>query len=514
MKLRKSLIGPQGIMSLVLILSTWAPETLSDATQSDDVYDSYQKRIDAIEKKQKKLDKKIKKNAKKSNKKLDDLTERVKFNGFYSFGLAKASEDISVSTFGNFEGITDDVCTDCSTILGLQMEFQITDYISAVGQFISGNATNRELQTDWGFLRFHLNSQTTFRAGRLITPFYSKSQYQMVGFATPWASLPTAYVRTARYFDGIDLKHQFSLGGLNSSVTALFGNTKAAMPGFDYELKDLAGLAFETSFGNFTTRLSFYDYITNLSDNGTLDEFTQFVNAIDSLGVGNTLLNEANTFYWTIGIEYDDGKNLVLGEYSDVRWDKGSNDGFMAYYLTYARRIGTWMPYLRYERFENHHSQRADRAIELLDNTQAGITALTTQAQQTLQQIEASDAATGQAILQVLADTIAEAVGQPEISQGVSSGVIDAHDMSQIVAGIGSSITGIQGIAAYINNDALREQNTYTLGLRKDLTSQMSVTAEYSVYTDFGDSGSFGEFSQKTDNDDIKVYRIVLDAVF
>ena len=498
------------LLVLPILLGMSVPYVYGEASHED-----IEKRISKLEKKQKKLDRQIKKNAKKNQKKLDDLSERFKINGFFSAGLAQASEDISVSSFGNYDGINEDICTDCSTVLGLQMEFQVSDNVSAVGQFLSGNAVNRELQTDWGFLRFNLSPKTTFRAGRLITPFYAKSQYQMVGFATPWASLPTGYVRTARYFDGVDLKQQFSLGGINSSVTAMFGNTRASLPAWDYVLQDVKGLAFESNINAFSFRLNyFFDYNVSLTDNGSDPDAAAFVAALDSLDANESFLNDAKTDYLTLGFEYDDGKNLVLAEYAATHFSKGNNKGFLSYYLTYARRFQTWMPYLRFEHFEYRESNRGDRTLQKIEEAQAGLTALTTQAQDTLTQIASADAATGQAMLQGLADVISVAVGQPEIAQGVSAGVIDAHDMTQIVAGIGSSIAGLSGVANFVEGDNSGEQNTYTVGLRKELTSQIAITAEYSLYTDFGDHLSYGEFNSKTDDDDIKVYRIVLDAVF
>ena len=495
---------------LPFLVGLWMP-----TTYANDSHESLQKRIKKLEKKQKKQEKKVKKNAKKTQQKLDAIAERVTFNGFYSFGLTKASEDISFTTFGNYDGITDDVCTDCSTVLGLQMEFKISDQISAVGQFLSTNATQRELLTDWAFLRFNLGPKTTFRAGRLITPFYAKSQYQMVGFATPWASLPTGYVRTARYFDGVDFKQQFSLGGINASLTAMFGNTRASLPAWDYVLQDVKGLAFESSINAFSFHLSyFFDYTASLTDNGSDPDAAAFVGALDSLDANESFLYDAQTDYLTLGFEYDDGKNLVLAEYAATHFSKGNNKGFLSYYLTYARRFQTWMPYLRFEHFEFRESNRDDRTLQKIEEAQAGLTVLTTQAQDTLTQIASADAATGQAMLQGLADVISVAVGQPEIAQGVSAGVIDAHDMAQIVAGIGGSIAGLSGVANYIERDGSGEQNTYTVGLRKELSSQVAITAEYSLYTDFGNHLGYGEFSAKTDDDDIKVYRIVLDAVF
>ena len=496
---------------LPFLVGLWMP-----TTYAKDSHESLEKRIKKLEKKQKKQEKKVKKNAKKTQKKLDDIVERVTFNGFYSFGLIKATEDVNVTTFDNFVGVDDEVCTDCLSRLGIQIDFKVSDKVNAIGQFISGNATNRELQTDWAFLRYDMTSKTSFRAGRLVTPAYAKSQYQTVGFATPWASLPTTYIKMARFFDGIDFKQQFPIGPVNSLITVMFGNTRTATATIDFSLRDMVAVSWEASHSNMSFRLAFFDYIFDVQDAGRSPDYTALVESAYAMGFEDTLVEDANTTNLIVGFEYDDGINLFLTEYSNVHWDKGSSGGYMSYYLSYGRRFGTWMPYLRYGQLEFHDSNRTDRAIATVEQTQASLGDLVTTAQGMLAQGAVSDAATQQAILVGLAEVIGPVIGQPTLDQSVTAGVIDAHDMTQIVAGVSASAADLDGLINYLGVNEGGQQTSYVFGLRKDLTSQMSVTAEYSLYTDFGNQEypAYGEFSTKTDDDDVKVYRIVLDAVF
>ena len=470
-------------------------------------------RLDKLEKKQKRLEKKVKKNRKKTGKKIAELKKRVSFNGFFSAGFATASEDINASLFDQFSGVDEDVCTDCYTTLGIQMTFKVDDKTDVVGQFISEGATNRELKTDWGYLKHKINDNLQVSAGRMVTPYYMKSQYQTVNFALPWAEPPPVYITSVRYFDGIDLKYSFSSGNFDGSALVFYGSSKTSEAALDFGLDDLKGIVLEGGFGHFRFSLGVHNGSFFLVDGERDAQTTAVIQGLDAAGARyNLTTDDSDTNYLTLGFEYDDGVNLVLAEYANLTLDDTLVTSVQSGYITYGRRINSWMPYITYGKLESldEHDDRIESVQASIATTQEGLGTLITAAQQMLLTVDGTDPVADQ---QTLA-TIAQLTGDETLIAAVNAGIIDAHDMVQVVAGLGSTITDLGTLSAGLGIRKDIQQTLYSIGVKKTITPKIVVKAEYSLFTDFGDGTSFGVFESKTDDDDVELYTIVLTAVF
>ena len=470
-------------------------------------------RLEKLEKKQKKLNKKVKKNSKKTTKKINELKSRVAFNGFFSSGFVKASEDISTTIFNQYRGIDDDLCSDCKTILGIQMTFKLDDKTDVVGQFVSEGATSRELKTDWGYLRHKLNGNAQISAGRMVTPYYMKSQYQTVAFALPWIETPSSYITTARYFDGIDFKYSFNAGNFDGNTLVYWGTSKIEGGSFDFGFDKLKGFVFEGGFGNFKFNLGYHNAELYITDVGRSAQFSALATGLDSIGAEHNVTVDGNkTDFYTLGFEYDDGVNLLLGEVSKIVLEEGLVSPSETWYITYGRRFNSWMPYITYSKLKspNDHTRRVNSVQTTISNAQQDIANFMTFAQGQLATIDGSDPVADQETLAV----IAQASQNETLIAGVAAGVIDAHDMAGIVAGMTSNITDLDAVSAGLEVQKDIQQTLYSIGVNKTLTPKVAVKAQYSVYTDFGDGASHGVFQTKTNDDDVKIYYLILTAVF
>ena len=505
MKKWRALLVRKGIMTSILLVFSMSSYGQEDV--------DLLKRIETLEKSQKKLSRKINKSKRRFSKKISEVKDRVQFNGFFSTGFTKASEDVSQTLFNQFDGVTDDLCTDCRSIFGLQMTFKIDDHTDLVGQFVSEDATERELKTDWGYIRHQLSGTTTLRAGRIITPYYMKSQYQTVGFAYLWAYPPSLYITSARYFDGVDAKYQFSSEKLDGAVLAFFGSSKSEGGSFDFGFDDLLGLTFELGIGNFKWNMSYAVGSLNITDVGRDPAFSDIVNGLDDINSPDNFTTEdASTRYLTMGFEYDDGVNLFLAEIADLNIKESLINATLAYYVTFGRRFNSWMPYITVGHLESrdNHTDRIRETQAAISNQVSNLETLMSAGQATLAQIATVDAATGQ---QLLAGLAAQTMDE-ELIAAVNAGVIDAHDMAGIIAGLSSSIGDLNALSFGLDQRKDIQQTSYSLGVRKVLSSKVALKAEYTVYTDFGNGASHGVFQTKTDDDDVEVYNLVLTAVF
>ena len=153
-----------------------------------------------------------------------ELTDNINLSGFGSTAISKS--DNRTPLFISRE-ITDEVCYDCDTIFGLQLDVDIFEGFAASGQVVKRTQDKwSDPELEWAYLSYEYDD-FEFRAGRLRLPLFLVSEYYYVGQAYPWARPPQEVYDSILGFtsyDGLSVAWNLELSdGLLLTVSPYYG---------------------------------------------------------------------------------------------------------------------------------------------------------------------------------------------------------------------------------------------------------------------------------------------------
>lgn len=116
-----------------------------------------------------------------------ELSDDVTLRGFGSTSATKGSSETPV--FINRE-ITDDVCFDCDTTFGLQLDYVVTDDFTTSLQVVKRPQDEwSDPEVEWLYASYTYSDIET-KIGRLRLPLFLVSEYYYVAQAYTWARAP------------------------------------------------------------------------------------------------------------------------------------------------------------------------------------------------------------------------------------------------------------------------------------------------------------------------------------
>lgn len=116
-----------------------------------------------------------------------DINDNLTFSSFGSTSIAQATSKSPL--FINRE-ITDEVCFDCDTTLGLQLDYTLTDEINASMQIVKRPQDEwSKPELEWLYLSYSTDTIEA-KIGRLRLPLFLTSEYYYVSQAYVWARPP------------------------------------------------------------------------------------------------------------------------------------------------------------------------------------------------------------------------------------------------------------------------------------------------------------------------------------
>jgi hypothetical protein len=265
--------------------------------------------------------------------------DRVRFNGFFSTGVARASND------AGYTGITEKTNVADLSLLALQGTFDVTEKSQAVLQLVGRGADDWEPQVEWAYLSHRPTNNLQLRAGKMRIPFFMYSDSLEVGYAQPWARPPQSVygpIAITSYV-GADATYNFNFDDSSLTVTGFTGFTDEDGNSGDVQLRNIGGL-----------NLTWTDYVWTLrgvaATAETYVDATRLGRLAASQGItlpaGITQLatNDRGNFYG-IGASYDDGSWQIVSEVTRAEVDGKFADTDSAY-LSIGHRFGNWMPYI------------------------------------------------------------------------------------------------------------------------------------------------------------------------
>src|SRR5690554_5387429 len=265
--------------------------------------------------------------------------DRVRFNGFFSTGVARASND------AGYTGITEKTNVADLSLLALQGTFDVTEKSQAVLQLVGRGADDWEPQVEWAYLSHRPTNNLQVRAGKMRIPFFMYSDSLEVGYAQPWARPPQSVygpIAVTSYV-GADASYNWNFD--NSSLNANFftGFTDEDGNSGDVQLRNIAGL-----------NLSWTDYVWTIRGVAATAEADIDATRLGALAAqsgitlpdGTTQLADGDRGnFYGLGASYDDGSWQIIGEVTRVEVDGKFADTDSAY-LSVGHRFGSWTPYV------------------------------------------------------------------------------------------------------------------------------------------------------------------------
>jgi len=268
-----------------------------------------------------------------------------KFRGFGTVGAVMTNTDEAQfrSSWRQTRGAGKSPDLGVDSRLGVQANVNFNSTFSAVGQLLVRNRDGgKRLQVEWLFGQASVTPWLDLRAGRMVLPVFLLSDSLNVGYATHWARAPTEVysIYPASSFDGAQAQAHTDWGGTHFTLQASAGTTKADLVLFgakvNADFKKLYSLNLVAEQGNWTLRVGDTE-------------------VHDSVVTGADPVPPYTDSFRGVGITYDNGKALVQAEYVRRRTsDPGAvvHIDMNAYYVTGGYRMGRWMPYATYSRFE------------------------------------------------------------------------------------------------------------------------------------------------------------------
>jgi hypothetical protein len=277
------------------------------------------------------------------NKRISEQNNKLRINGFASFGLVQSDNEGSYH-----RGMTDEPNFRRYTKAGVQMTFNIDNRTSVITQLVSKGENDFDTRADWLYLKHSFGNGLTVKAGRLRKPNYLLSEFFDVGYAMPWTQPPVevyGVLETSANYEAVDLTYDFEIGDWSAYTQVQYGRSITT----DIISKNLLAFNFSMNNGDLTLRAGYSQADAGIVSGSTSDTQVSGINtaiastniAGDSASLGGT---NKGTFFGLAAM-YDDGQMVLISEYNSLTVDSilADQDG---YYVMGGYRIGQWMPYL------------------------------------------------------------------------------------------------------------------------------------------------------------------------
>lgn len=286
---------------------------------------------------------------------------QYKFSGFGTLGATKTNTDETEfrTSVEQFRGAGKTVDLGVDSKLAVQSSAVFSNGVTLTAQVLGSRKMNDDFDMgfEWLFAQYTGIDGLDLKGGRVVMPAFLASDSRLVGYATPWLRVsPVVYaMMPLSHVDGAQATYRKAIGSAIASVQMTMGGATGpaltaseVIPGLvapaiaESESNRIFGLNASIEWGDWLFRLS------QIKDRTSLDT---------SVLIGGVLYPsptplEFDDKFQEVGIQYDDGKAVVMAEMvkrstKNVR----VNDG-KAWYVAGGYRFGSFMPYLMLSQYK------------------------------------------------------------------------------------------------------------------------------------------------------------------
>ena len=157
------------------------------------------------------------------------------FSGFGTFGFVTSDSKtlgFRTDTARGKASFKNEYDFQSTSVLGGQLEYTFNEEFEAVLQMVHRDQDDFTLNdyTNLAFLRYSPNPDWSLRLGRTAIDLFQLTEFRNIGFAYPWAKVPTEVYGLVpyRYVDGLDASYTHPYQSGNFRVKAFIGESKSA----------------------------------------------------------------------------------------------------------------------------------------------------------------------------------------------------------------------------------------------------------------------------------------------
>ena len=273
--------------------------------------------------------------------------DRPTISGYLSAGFTITDNETI------YIGYDDNIEFSKDSRLGLQVDAAINKKIRLSSQVLAyDTGQDYELDPEWAYIAYSMDSHLEFRAGRLRIPHYLYSETINVGVSYPWIRPPAEVyqiIHTSRH-QGFDVTYNFDWRGNTLYIQPYYGQVRDAVDWQDVSVntdtEDFYGFQFRLEAPDFEFMLSY------LHTDITLD--------INIKAINLQRTREFDTDVVTAGIRYQKKNWEITSEYTHTDSEGSNETDPRAYYVSVARLMDAWTPYVML-------AIKDDRIVETVD---------------------------------------------------------------------------------------------------------------------------------------------------
>lgn len=186
----------------------------------------------------------------------------LRWNGYMNVvgGILKdepRNDTTSEKQYPGYGLYTDELSFDAYTSGAVQVTKMLDEKMSATSQiYAEAGNNNYEARMKWLYLTYNMNDTSTFRIGRIGTPFYSFSDYINLGMSYHWVTPPVEFYQFDTSLVGVDYIYRNTLGEDGEWSAEIFsGSFDDPIPALNGRgiAKNVIGLVLTGSTGGWLT---------------------------------------------------------------------------------------------------------------------------------------------------------------------------------------------------------------------------------------------------------------------
>ena len=313
------------------------------------------------------------------------VSAEIQFNGFASIKGSMTFDDakdlngdgvIENTEKANFGAYDDNFSLEQDSKIALQATSDLGENLSATVQLFAEGSEDWDIEARWAYLTYQLTDETSISAGRLAVPLFYKSEFQDVGYAHNYGSLPISVYSPQAYevAEGIRLSHSTFLGDWSVNANLFYGSWNGdlvtntprgdvSLP--DNDLNDILSLSvlfnydWLSIFGGYIDTEADYKGVNQVLLNPTVDGLT--AQAIQAGLVSQAEVNDlkqrlsfaSDAYYYFYGFEVDYNNWLFTAEYAEYEIEDSADSVNETWYVSFGRRFDNIVVLYTREDYEN-----------------------------------------------------------------------------------------------------------------------------------------------------------------
>ncbi|MCK0506719.1 hypothetical protein [Aromatoleum anaerobium] len=237
------------------------------------------------------------------------------------------------------------------SLLGLQASLRLMADNDITLQALSReDGTNSyDPRVTLAFFRQTLAPGLSARVGRVRAPFFMLSDSLHVNYANPWVRPPVEVYGLNPFtdLDGIDFIYHARIGALDAEIHPYYGHSAISFPQGKARLDATWGLNLVLTRGGFSLHLGHADARFRVKYRDP--QHVALAAGLAAIGLGSVASDlsgdDGRTSFDSVGVQWDDSRWQVIGEYVRRRADRYVTSS-SAWYLSVGRRFGAFTPYV------------------------------------------------------------------------------------------------------------------------------------------------------------------------